>query len=90
MGGAIPANALFLEILGAYTLVFAFGLEDELQHSPNEYFRLSSFERGQKAYGMLLNQLGEEMGKGRKERVIVARERRRSARRGRKRNKKTG
>jgi acetylornithine deacetylase/succinyl-diaminopimelate desuccinylase-like protein len=90
MGGTIPANALFLEILGAYTLVFAFGLEDELQHSPNEYFRLSSFERGQKAYGMLLNQLGEELGKGRKERAIFAKERRRSALRGRNRNKKTG
>jgi acetylornithine deacetylase/succinyl-diaminopimelate desuccinylase-like protein len=64
MGGTIPANALFLQILGAYTLVFAFGLEDELQHSPNEFFRLSSYERGQKAYGMLLNRLGEELGKG--------------------------
>ncbi len=59
MGGTIPANAMFLSLLGAYTLVFAFGLQDELQHSPNEFFRLSSFERGQKAYGMLLNLLGE-------------------------------
>ncbi len=60
MGGTIPANAMFLSLLGAYTLVFAFGLQDELQHSPNEFFRLSSFERGQKAYGMLLNRLGEK------------------------------
>jgi acetylornithine deacetylase/succinyl-diaminopimelate desuccinylase-like protein len=64
MGGTIPANALFLQILGSYTLVFAFALEDELQHSPNEFFRLQSFERGQKAYGMLLNRLGEELGHG--------------------------
>ncbi len=62
MGGTIPANALFLQALGAYTIVFAFGLQDELQHSPNEFFRLSSYERGQKAYGMLLNQLGEKLG----------------------------
>ncbi len=62
MGGTIPANALFLQLLGAYTIVFAFGLQDELQHSPNEFFRLSSYERGQKAYGMLLNQLGEKLG----------------------------
>jgi acetylornithine deacetylase/succinyl-diaminopimelate desuccinylase-like protein len=61
MGGTIPANALFLQLLGAYTIVFAFGLQDELQHSPNEFFRLSSYERGQKAYGMLLNQLGEKL-----------------------------
>jgi acetylornithine deacetylase/succinyl-diaminopimelate desuccinylase-like protein len=59
-GGTIPVNALFLQHLGAYTIVFAFGLTDERQHSPNEFFRLSSYERGQKAYGMLLKSLGEE------------------------------
>ncbi|UCF57632.1 MAG: M20/M25/M40 family metallo-hydrolase, partial [Deltaproteobacteria bacterium] len=64
MGGTIPANALFLHHLEAYTIVFAFGLPDERQHSPNEFFRLSSYERGQKAYGMLLNRLGEEFGQG--------------------------
>ena len=58
MGGTIPANAMFRDYLGAYTIVFAFGLQDELQHSPNEFFRLSGYERGQKAYGMLLHQLG--------------------------------
>lgn len=62
MGGTIAANALFLQALEAYTIIFAFGLQDELQHSPNEFFRLSSYERGQKAYGMLLNQLGEKLG----------------------------
>ncbi len=63
-GGTIPVNALFLEYLGAYTVIFAFGLKDERQHSPNEFFRLSSYERGQKAYGMLLNRLGEEFKQG--------------------------
>ena len=57
-GGTIPANAMFLEHLSAHTVVFGFGLEDERLHSPNEFFRLSSFERGQKAYGMLLERLG--------------------------------
>lgn len=60
MGGTIPANALFQQHLKAHTIVFAFGLEDERQHSPNEYFRLSSYDRGQKAYGMLLSRLGRE------------------------------
>jgi acetylornithine deacetylase/succinyl-diaminopimelate desuccinylase-like protein len=60
MGGTIPANALFLEHLKVYTIVFAFGLPDERQHSTNEFFRVSSYERGQKAYGMLLHGLGEE------------------------------
>ena len=41
-------------------LVFAFGMQDEHQHSANEFYRLSSYERGQKAYGMLLNRLGEK------------------------------
>jgi len=61
MGGTIPANAIFRDYLGAYTIVFAFGLNDELQHSPNEFFRLSSYERGQKAYGMLLERLGKQV-----------------------------
>ncbi|MFQ6094250.1 MAG: dipeptidase, partial [bacterium] len=63
-GGTIPVNALFLQYLDAHTIVFAFGLNDERQHSPNEFFRLSSYERGQKAYGMLLNRLGEELREG--------------------------
>jgi acetylornithine deacetylase/succinyl-diaminopimelate desuccinylase-like protein len=63
MGGTIPANALFLEHLKAYTIVYAFALSDERQHSPNEFFRLSGYERGQKAYGALLNRLGEEFVK---------------------------
>jgi acetylornithine deacetylase/succinyl-diaminopimelate desuccinylase-like protein len=63
MGGTIPVNALFLEYLKAYTIVFAFSLRDERLHSPNEFFRLSSFEMGQKAYGMFLNRLEEEWEK---------------------------
>jgi acetylornithine deacetylase/succinyl-diaminopimelate desuccinylase-like protein len=50
---------MFLTYLGAYTIVFAFGHNDELQHSPNEFFRLSGYERGQKAYGMLLERLAK-------------------------------
>ena len=32
----------------------------EWQHSPNEFFRLFSYERGRKAYGMFLHRLGEQ------------------------------
>jgi acetylornithine deacetylase/succinyl-diaminopimelate desuccinylase-like protein len=59
MGGSIPANAMFLEHLAAYTIVFAFGHQDERQHSPNEFFRLSGYEKGQKGYGMILQRLGK-------------------------------
>jgi len=56
-GGTIPANGIFLESLGAYTIVFAFGQPDERQHSPNEFFRLSSLERAKNAYGIILERL---------------------------------
>jgi acetylornithine deacetylase/succinyl-diaminopimelate desuccinylase-like protein len=57
-GGSIPVCTLFLEQLGAYTVNFGFGLGDERQHSPNEFFRLSSFRRGQEGYCLLLERLG--------------------------------
>jgi acetylornithine deacetylase/succinyl-diaminopimelate desuccinylase-like protein len=38
---------------------FGFGLEDENLHSPNEFWRLRSFETGQRAWGMLLGALAE-------------------------------
>jgi acetylornithine deacetylase/succinyl-diaminopimelate desuccinylase-like protein len=58
-GGTVPVNFLFLQHLNAYTIVFAFGLRDERIHSPNEFFRIASFMRGQKAYGVLLDRLAE-------------------------------
>lgn len=59
IGGTIPANALFLRDLHASTIIFAFALRDEHQHSPNEFFRLASYDRGKMAYGMLLERLGK-------------------------------
>jgi len=59
LGGSIPVCPLFLKELGAYTVNFAFSLEDENLHAPDEFFRLSSFERGQKGYCMLLHQLSQ-------------------------------
>ncbi|MFW6147942.1 MAG: M20/M25/M40 family metallo-hydrolase [Thermodesulfobacteriota bacterium] len=58
-GGTVPINFLFLQHLNAYTIIFAFGLRDERIHSPNEFFRIASFVRGQKAYGMLFHRLSE-------------------------------
>jgi acetylornithine deacetylase/succinyl-diaminopimelate desuccinylase-like protein len=62
-GGTIPVNSLFLQYLNTYTIIFAFGLRDERAHSPNEFFRLSSFDKGQRAYGMLLDRLAKEYGR---------------------------
>jgi acetylornithine deacetylase/succinyl-diaminopimelate desuccinylase-like protein len=58
-GGSIPACTLFLNTLGVYTVNFAFALNDEKQHSPNEFFRLRSFEKGQGAYCQLLHRLSQ-------------------------------
>lgn len=57
VGGSIPVCEIFLSVLGAYTVGFAFGLPDEQIHAPDEFFRLSSFRRGQVAYGKLLHEL---------------------------------
>ena len=59
MGGSIPVCELFLSHLGAYTVDFAFGLPDEHFHAPDEFFRLSSFRRGQEAYCLLLHRLAQ-------------------------------
>jgi acetylornithine deacetylase/succinyl-diaminopimelate desuccinylase-like protein len=57
-GGTIPVCGLFLKHLGAHLVNFAFGLEDENLHAPDEFFRISSFKCGLKAYGMILEELG--------------------------------
>ena len=59
-GGSIPFCSMIKDLLGVYTVNFAFGLNDEQVHAPNEFFRLKSFERGQKAYCMLLHQLAKD------------------------------
>lgn len=58
-GGSIPIVMLFLQNLGVHTVNFAFGLPDEQLHAPDEFFRLTSFERGQQGYIKLLNLLGQ-------------------------------
>jgi acetylornithine deacetylase/succinyl-diaminopimelate desuccinylase-like protein len=50
--------SMLLKELGVHATVFAFGLNDEKIHAPNEFFRLSSFRRGQEAYCKLLHKLG--------------------------------
>ena len=59
-GGSIPITGVFKEQLGADTISFGFGIEDENFHAPDEFFRLTSFRKSQRAYCRLL----EELGKG--------------------------
>ena len=57
MGGTIPVSGIFLKFLKAHMVNFAFGLNDENIHAPNEFFRISSFTRSLKAYGLVLERL---------------------------------
>ncbi len=56
-GGSVPILSTLKALLGHDPVSFGFGLEDELVHSPNEFFRLSSFEKGKQGYALLLNRL---------------------------------
>jgi acetylornithine deacetylase/succinyl-diaminopimelate desuccinylase-like protein len=59
-GGTIAVCHTFLSILGVHTVSFAFGLNDECVHAPNEFFRLSSWDRGQAAYCKLFIRMGQD------------------------------
>jgi acetylornithine deacetylase/succinyl-diaminopimelate desuccinylase-like protein len=63
-GGTIPVCALFQQVLNVYTVNFAFGLNDENIHAPNEFWRLNSFTLAQKAHGMLLESLSKKLTTG--------------------------
>jgi acetylornithine deacetylase/succinyl-diaminopimelate desuccinylase-like protein len=59
LGGSVPVAELFLTLLDAYTVSFGFGLNDENMHAPDEFVRIASFDRGQRAWLRLLEELGK-------------------------------
>ena len=62
IGGTVPVYDMLKQQLGIDTVTFGFGQEDERIHSPNEFFRLSNFRRGQLAYVRLLLSLRNAFG----------------------------
>jgi len=56
-GGSVPILATFLDELGVHTTGFGFSLMDENLHAPDEFMRLESFEKGQRAYCRLFEVL---------------------------------
>ena len=58
VGGSIPILSAFYKYLGIHATMFAFQLDDENWHAPNEFFRLSSFYKGQEAYRQLFHKIG--------------------------------
>ncbi len=59
MGGSVAVTETFLTELGAYSVGFGFGMDDERFHAPNEFLRLSSFDKAQNAWVAILRRLGE-------------------------------
>ncbi|MDB4895410.1 MAG: peptidase dimerization domain protein [Firmicutes bacterium] len=57
MGASVPVTAIFLQVLGVYTVSYGFSQFDEKMHAPDEFVRLSNFEKGQQAYCLLLEAL---------------------------------
>jgi len=57
LGGSIPIISTFLQELGVHTTMFGFSIGDENLHAPDEFFRLSNFDRGQTAYCRLFERL---------------------------------
>lgn len=57
MGGSIPVLSLFRKVLSLETTMFAFGHSDENVHAPDEFARIDSFRRGEKAYVRLFSGL---------------------------------
>ena len=45
-GGSIPIVPLFEEVLGLKTILFGFGLDSDVIHSPNEHYGLFNFYKG--------------------------------------------
>jgi len=60
-GGTVPVCETFQTHLGVFTVTFAFGLDDERFHAPNEFFRVSSLQKGQVAYCRLLERLAQQL-----------------------------
>src|SRR5262249_5469953 len=59
-GGTLPVTGLFRDVLGVYTVALSFGLPDQRVHAPNEFHRLASFRRAQRAMALFLHRLAEQ------------------------------
>ena len=58
VGGTLPISAMAKEQLGLETVMLSYAIADERIHAPNEFFRLSSFDEGLKAWTRALDEFG--------------------------------
>ena len=59
VGGTLPISAMVKEHLGLETVMLSYAIADENIHAPNEFFRLSSFDDGLKAWARALPELAK-------------------------------
>lgn len=57
VGGTLPISSMAKEVLGLETVMLSYAIADERIHAPNEFFRLSSFDDGLKAWARALAEL---------------------------------
>ena len=53
IGGTLPVSPMVKRILGLETVTLSYAIADEQIHAPNEFFRLSSFDDGLRAWTAL-------------------------------------
>jgi len=57
IGGTLPVASMVKRTLGLETVMLSYAISDERAHAPNEFFRLSSFDDGLKAWARVLPEL---------------------------------
>jgi acetylornithine deacetylase/succinyl-diaminopimelate desuccinylase-like protein len=57
IGGTLPVASMVKRALGLETVMLSYAISDERAHAPNEFFRLSSFDDGLKAWARVLPEL---------------------------------
>jgi acetylornithine deacetylase/succinyl-diaminopimelate desuccinylase-like protein len=57
VGGTLPISAMVKQQLGLETVMLSYAIADENIHAPNEFFRLSSFDDGLRAWARALPEL---------------------------------
>ncbi len=56
IGGTLPVSPMVKRILGLETVTLSYAIADEQIHAPNEFFRLSSFDDGLRAWTELFEE----------------------------------
>ena len=56
IGGTLPVSPMVKDALGLETVTLSYAIADEQIHAPNEFFRLSSFDDGLRAWTELFEE----------------------------------